>query len=196
MSADLTTAAIEIGDMLIVGDRAVLHADEIIDVDDRIDGGSAADQVNDSAVAETEVAWINGHEIVLESGGPLPDDAGRFAEGGHVLADFAFLSGPAVGPLLVVTRHGRGITHIHQFAGALVREFEMFSDYNFAALVPGLGSGLCQERAGSQSCQRQGGENNHDSLHVPAPLAGMLSPQNLWSRMLARTGRDNRLGVI
>ena len=92
----LPAAAIEVGNMLIICDYAVLHADEIIERDDCVDCRTTTDQVNSSVIAEGEVARINCDELVFESGRALPDDAGCLADRGYILTNLALLSELAI----------------------------------------------------------------------------------------------------
>src|ERR1043166_8056978 len=122
--------------------------------------------MNNSVIAEGEVARVYGHKLIFEGGRALPDDTGGFTDGGYILADFAFLNELSVSADLVVTRHGCRVGNIHQLVGALVGEFEMFGHYYFAAVIAGLRSGFSEECGGWQSCQRQGGQDDYHSLHV------------------------------
>ena len=89
--------------MLIRRQHAVLLAHELIERDDRVGRIARADEMDFAAVAEAEVARIGGHEFILEGRGAVPDDSRRFASGGDVLANLAFLAEGAVRALLVVT---------------------------------------------------------------------------------------------
>src|SRR2546422_552707 len=115
---------------------------------------------------ETEVAGIDGHKLIFESCRALPNDAGGFTDGGYILTDFAFLTELSVGAGLVVTRQSRRVGNIHQLVGAFVGEFEMLSQYDFAAFIASLRSSVSEECCGWQSCKRQGGQDNYHSLHV------------------------------
>ena len=90
-----------------------------------------------AVVAEGEVARINCDELILEGSSALPNDAAGFTDGGDVLTNLAFLSELTVGAQLIVTGDRRRVGDIHQFRGALVGEFKVFVDYDFAAVVAG-----------------------------------------------------------
>jgi len=100
--------------MLVRRQDAVLHSDQLVEGDDRIDVGPGTDQMNLAAVTKTEVTAIVGHKLILERGCSIPDNSSGLSGCGYVLSDFALLDESPVGTLLIVTGHRGGVRDVHQ----------------------------------------------------------------------------------
>src|SRR5205807_8009454 len=144
---------------------AVLHHDQIIERDERVNCWTVAEQRDFAAIRKAEVAWVGGDEFVFECRGAVPGDAGVFAGRGYVLTNLALLAERTVRPLLVMTRHGRRVIDVHQFVRTLIWEDKKFSQLNFARLISRLRVAGREQGRSSGRQNQNNGENDRQSLH-------------------------------